>query len=106
MAFESSFCPSPWFHMRINNVGDYEYCRWANFEHRDTNINIQDCTPTQYFQQHMSSIRQQMLNGDVVPGCQECAQMEQHGKISGRQRQLLKIGVRTEQFDKTLASSL
>lgn len=105
MTFESSFCSSPWFHMRINNVGDYEYCRWANFEHRDTNINIKDCTPQQYFQKHMSPIRQQMLNGETVPGCQECAQMEQHGKISGRQRQLLKIGVRTEQFAKTLASS-
>ena len=91
--------------MRINNVGNYEYCRWANFEHRDTNINIKDCSPQHYFQQHMAPIRQQMLNGDAVPGCQECAQMEQHGKISGRQRQLLKIGVRTEQFTKTLASS-
>jgi hypothetical protein len=91
--------------MRINNVGNYEYCRWANFEHRDTNINIKDCSPRHYFQQYMAPIRQQMLNGDAVPGCQECAQMEQHGKISGRQRQLLKIGVRTEQFAKTLASS-
>ena len=105
MTFESSFCSSPWFRMRINNVGDYEYCRWANFEHRDTNINIKDCSPQQYFQQHMTPIRQQMLNGAAVPGCKECAQMEQHGKISGRQRQLLKIGVRTEQFAKTLASS-
>lgn len=91
--------------MRINNVGNYEYCRWANSEHRDANINIKDCSPQQYFQQHMSPIRQQMLNGTAVPGCQECSQMEQHGKISGRQRQLLKIGVRTEQFKKTLASS-
>ena len=105
MPFESSFCSSPWLHMRINNVGNYEYCRWAGAENRDANINIKDCTPKQYFQQHMAPIRQAMLDGDTVLGCNECAQMEQHGKISGRQKQLLKIGVRSEQFTKTLASS-
>jgi predicted alpha-1,2-mannosidase len=31
--------------------------------------------------------------------------MEQHDKISGRQKQLLKTGIRLEQFEKTLASS-
>jgi len=105
MSFESSFCPSPWLHMRINNVGNYEYCRWAGADNQDVNINIKDCTPQQYFQQHMSPIRRAMLDGDTVLGCSECAQMEQHGKVSGRHRQLLKIGVRTEQFAKTLASS-
>ena len=53
----------------------------------------------------MAPIRKAMLDGDNVLGCGECAQMEQHGKISGRQKQLLKIGVRSEQFTKTLASS-
>jgi sulfatase maturation enzyme AslB (radical SAM superfamily) len=105
MSFESSFCPSPWLHMRINNVGNYEYCRWAGADNRDSDINIKDCTPQQYFQQHMAPIRQAMLDGDTVLGCNECALMEQHGKISGRQKQLLKIGVRTEQFVKSLASS-
>jgi len=105
MSFESSFCSSPWLHLRINSVGDYEYCRWAGADNRDANINIKDCTPRQYFQQHMAPIRKAMLDGDTVLGCGECAQMEQHGKISGRHRQLLKIGVRTEQFAKTLASS-
>ena len=105
MSFESSFCASPWLHMRINSVGNYEYCRWAGADNRDANINIKDCTPQQYFQQHMAPIRKAMLDGDTVLGCGECAQMEQHGKISGRQKQLLKIGVRSEQFTKTLASS-
>jgi sulfatase maturation enzyme AslB (radical SAM superfamily) len=31
--------------------------------------------------------------------------MEQHNKVSGRQKQLLKVGVRVEQFEKTLVSS-
>ena len=105
MIFESSFCASPWLHMRINNAGNYEYCRWAVKDDRNAGANIAQVTPTEYFQKHMAPIRQAMLAGETVPGCRECAQMEQHGKISGRQKQLLKIGVQTDQFAKTLASS-
>jgi sulfatase maturation enzyme AslB (radical SAM superfamily) len=105
MAFESSFCSSPWIHMRINNAGNYEYCRWAVKDDRNASANIAQVTPSEYFQQHMAPIRQAMLAGETVPGCSECAQMEQHHKISGRQKQLLKIGVQTDQFAKTLASS-
>jgi hypothetical protein len=105
MTFESSFCASPWLHMRINNAGNYEYCRWAVKDDRNAGANIAQTTPTEYFQKHMAPIRQAMLAGETVPGCRECAQMEQHGKISGRQKQLLKIGVQTNQFAKTLSSS-
>jgi hypothetical protein len=105
MTFESSFCASPWLHMRINNAGNYEYCRWAAKDDRNNDANIQHTTPVEYFQQHMAPVRQAMLAGETVSGCSDCAQMEQHGKISGRQKQLLKIGVQTDQFAKTLASS-
>jgi len=89
--------------MRINNVGHYEYCRWATRSLQATNI--QDVSPQEFFQQHMEPIRQQLLAGESPAGCVECAAMEQHQKISGRQRQLLKVGVRVEQFEKTLVSS-
>ena len=89
--------------MRINNVGHYEYCRWATRSPQATNI--QDVSPQEFFQQHMEPIRQQLLAGESPAGCVECAAMEQHQKISGRQRQLLKVGVRVEQFEKTLVSS-
>ena len=46
-----------------------------------------------------------MLQGEPVEGCNTCYQMETHNKVSGRQKQLLKIGVRVEQFEKTMASS-
>ena len=105
MAFKQSFCPSPWFHMRINNAGHYEYCRWADKSDRNQASTIYNCTPHQYFQQEMSEIRTQLLNGEEPKGCSECYLMEHHGKVSGRQKQLLKIGVRLEQFEKTLASS-
>jgi len=53
----------------------------------------------------MMPIRQQLLAGEQPAGCGECAVMEQNAKVSGRQKQLLKVGVRLEQFEKTLASS-
>jgi hypothetical protein len=53
----------------------------------------------------MTYVRQKLLDGELPTGCTECKQMDQHGKISGRQRQLLKAGVQLEQFEKTLASS-
>lgn len=103
MTFKDRFCPSPWFHMRITNDGGMTYCRWA--DKNNTQANIQDVSPEVFFQKHMASIRDNMLNGQAPSGCAECHLMEQHGKVSGRQKQLLKIGVRVEQFEKTLASS-
>jgi len=97
------FCPSPWFHMRITNNGGMTYCRWA--DKNATEVNIQDTSPQEFFQQHMTDVRTSMTQGESVAGCNRCYQMETHNKVSGRQRQLLKIGVRVEQFEKTLASS-
>jgi len=91
--------------MRINNTGHYEYCRWADKSQRTHAPHIQSVSPQEFFQQHMTPIRQQLLAGDQPTGCGECAVMEQHHKVSGRQKQLLKVGVRVEQFEKTLVSS-
>lgn len=88
--------------MRITNSGRYEYCRWAE----DTDAHwIQHTSPTEYFQQTMQPIRQCFQSGDLPAGCHTCQSMEQYGKISGRQKQLLKVGVRLEAFEKTLLSS-
>ena len=105
MTLKNNFCSSPWFHMRINNSGYYEYCRWADKTSRNTGPNISDTTPAEFFNQSLIPIRQQFLNGERPAGCAECYQMEAHGKISGRQKQLLKIGVQLPHFEKMLASS-
>ena len=89
--------------MRITNNGGMTYCRWA--DKNITEANIRDTSPRDFFQQHMVSVRTSMLQGEPVDGCKRCYQMEKHNKVSGRQKQLLKIGVRLEQFEKTLASS-
>ena len=103
MTLKDQFCSSPWLHMRITNNGGMTYCRWA--DKTVSQANIRDVSPVEFFQQHMSSVRAGMLNGSAPPGCRECHLMEQHNKVSGRQKQLLKVGVRLEQFEKTLASS-
>lgn len=89
--------------MRITNNGGMTYCRWA--DKIDTQANIQDVSPLDFFQQNMSVVRAGMLEGVAPSGCADCHLMEQHNKVSGRQKQLLKVGVRLEQFEKTLASS-
>ena len=91
--------------MRINNAGNYEYCRWADKSQRTQTPNIRLVSPQEFFQQHMTPVRQQLLAGEQPTGCSECSVMEQHNKVSGRQKQLLKVGVRLEQFEKTLVSS-
>jgi MoaA/NifB/PqqE/SkfB family radical SAM enzyme len=46
-----------------------------------------------------------MLNGEEISGCSTCKQMEDQGKISGRQKQLLKTGIQLNEFEETFQSS-
>lgn len=105
MNLKDQFCSSPWFHMRITNNGGFEYCRWADRKHIVDQKNIATTHPLTFFQKDMASIRQDMLEGKTVVACGDCKIMEQHSKISGRQKQLLKTGIDTDNFVKTAASS-
>lgn len=89
--------------MRITNDGSMVFCRWS--DKFSGTVNIRDVDPKTFFQQHMAPIRRDLLQGKRIDACKECYQMDQHGKISGRQKQLLKTGVRLEQFEKTMLSS-
>jgi len=94
--------------MRITNSGSYEPCRWqvkSGATRVNWDRNIKTLRPLTYFQQHMSDLRTQLLQGQSPDMCQDCHTMEQHGKPSGRQRQLLKTGVIGEYFEKSLAGS-
>ena len=108
MPFEKNFCAGPWFHMAINNTGSYEYCRWlakSRKSRKNPEHNISTQSPEDYFQNTMASIRKAMLSGEAVDSCHECYQQEPHGKVSGRQRQLLKAGIKEIHWAKTLHSS-
>lgn len=106
MSFNKNFCPSPWFHMRINNSGSYEYCRWMHIQGTRAGPNNISCqSPEDYFQNTLAPLRSQFLNGEAPDKCKTCYEMERYNKVSGRQRQLLKIGVLDQNFEKSLSSS-
>jgi hypothetical protein len=71
----------------------------------DFTRNIKTVSPLTYFQHHMSGFRTELLQGNAPAICNDCHVMERHGKPSGRQRQLLKVGVQDEYFEKSLAGS-
>lgn len=91
--------------MRIEHNGDFEFCRWSRKIPGSEKYNISDTDPIEYFQTHMSSIRKQLLNAKEFPQCKSCHVMEKHNKVSGRQKQLLKIGVLQGNFAKSFLSS-
>lgn len=110
MSFDKTFCPSPWLHMQINNQGNYIFCRWKQKTNNvsvclDQTHNISSSSPLEYFQNSMAAVRDHILSGNIIPDCNDCYKMEKHGKVSGRQRQLLKTGIMLQYFDKSLLSS-
>lgn len=109
MTLKKYFCSSPWIHMRINNTGSFEPCRWMNKKQLESRVdfdsNIKNITARKYFQNGMSKLRMQLLAGESPEMCQDCVIMEQHGKPSGRQRQLLKAGIMMEYFEPSLATA-
>lgn len=105
MAFWETFCSSPWIHARIDATGDLTPCRWAQGKSLGSTHNIRDTDPREFFQDSMAPLRHQLLQGQRPSLCSNCQIMEQHGKVSGRQRQLLKIGVTPRDFEKTMLSS-
>lgn len=107
MTFQKTFCSSPWLNMRINNSGTYEPCRWMTktFSRVNFDTNINKTSPLEFFQHGMAPLRNQLLQGQSPAMCSDCKIMESHGKVSGRQRQLLKAGITEQHFEKSLASS-
>lgn len=103
--FEQTFCSSPWIHVRINNTGHYEFCRWGSKGDRIRHPSLKQESPITFFQKGMSDFRQQLLNGQDLEICNECHVQEAHEKISGRQKQLLKVGVDVQKFVPTMLSS-
>jgi len=107
VALKDTFCSSPWLHAKIAHNGQLHFCRWSTEKKLkiDPTSNIQNVEPIEFFQKNLSSVRQDILDGKSNKQCQECFQEDQHGKVSGRQRQLLKVGVSVDNFKKTLQSS-
>lgn len=88
--------------MRVTPTGRMEVCRWAN---HGSDAYIQDTQPLTFFQQGMAPFRQKLLAGKATTECSECHAMEAHGKVSGRQRQMIKVGMWPEDVDNSIRST-
>ena len=93
--------------MKLAANGQMKFCRWSSVTGRVTQDSpvIGDIHPLTFFQKNMSSTRQAMLDGQSLPECNDCYEMEKYGKISGRQKQLLKTGITIKDFAKICPSS-
>ena len=101
---KNTFCSSPWFHIRINSAGDYIPCRW--YHTFDSKNNISNMTLKEYVNSStMRDMRNSMLTGQVPELCKFCHYDESYGKVSGRQRQLLKSAISIDNFEKSICAS-
>lgn len=102
---KDSFCSSPWFHIRINPTGHYLPCRWG---YKDTpgEHTVENTTLTEYMNSSvMRSLRTSLLSGEKPDICHSCYAEDAVGKVSGRQKQLLKSVIRIEKFNNTFCAS-
>jgi sulfatase maturation enzyme AslB (radical SAM superfamily) len=93
--------------MKIASNGQMKYCRWSSVTGTVTedSPSIGAMHPLTFFQSTMAPVRQALLAGESLPGCNDCYVMEKYGKVSGRQKQLLKTGITVADFAKSCASS-
>jgi len=102
---KDTFCSSPWFHLRIDSAGRYLPCRWSSRQDT-TGYTVANTTILGFMNSDiMQSIRTRMLDGNEPDMCSECYYQDQHNKVSGRQRQLLKSAILITNFDKSFFSS-
>ena len=100
-----NFCSSPWFHIRIDWAGNYLPCRWSN-NVDVSSYNIENTSMVEYMNSSfMQDLRTRLLNGVPEKMCASCRYEDQHSKVSGRQKQLLKSAVNLDNFQKTLCAS-
>jgi len=107
MALKDTFCSSPWMHAKITHDGQFHACRWQKETYTKYNDseNIHSTAPITFFRDSMAGIRKSLLAGEKLDMCGDCHDMDKHGKVSGRQKQLLKSGVLLDHFEKSMLSS-
>lgn len=98
-----SFCSSPWYHLRLTYDGSFEKCRWSK---ADGTSNIKKESLLKFYDgEAMSKFREDFLSGKSPKECEACYYQEQFGKLSGRQKQLLKSAITVDDFENSLLSS-
>ena len=100
-----TLCPMPWSHMMIDQSGDARPC----CVYRDPVGNAVDHSIDQLFHnQGYNQLRQNLLSGEKVSGCDHCWNLEKHGLTSNRtmHMRLLKKDLLTKYIDDPEITSL
>lgn len=106
MSFEDTFCPSPWFSVVVKQDGNLRACRWGTSQENISPMNIATTGLIEFHRsKFMSEIRAKLLNGTPQALCSHCDKQGALQQVSGRERQLLKFGIRKEDYLNTLRSS-
>jgi len=87
--YGKTFCPYPWIHVMTQPTGTVSWCCVArdNFKNDDgtmVDLNKGDKIESVWNNDHMRKIRKQMLNEEVVHGCNHCYDLEDMGFPSYR----------------------
>lgn len=87
--YSKTFCPYPWIHVMTQPTGTVSWCCVArdNFKNDDgsmVDLNKGDRIESVWNSKHMRKIRKQMIEGDVVKGCEHCYDLEDMGFPSYR----------------------
>jgi MoaA/NifB/PqqE/SkfB family radical SAM enzyme len=87
--YSKTFCPYPWIHVMTQPTGTVSWCCVArdNFKNDDgsmVDLNQGHKIESVWNSNHMRKIRKQMIEGDVVKGCEHCYDLEDMGFPSYR----------------------
>ena len=105
---KDNFCSSPWYHVKLASDGNFWPCRWAwtGVDVSEKLYHVSEYTLTEFLQSdRMNAIRSDMLEGKKLDMCETCNYEQNLGKVSGRQRQLLKSGITEKNFTNTFCNS-
>jgi MoaA/NifB/PqqE/SkfB family radical SAM enzyme len=87
--YSKTFCPYPWIHVMTQPTGTVSWCcvardNFKNDEGTMFDLNKGDKIETVWNNNHMRKIRKQMIEGEVVKGCEHCYDLEDMGFPSYR----------------------
>ena len=78
-------CPQAWSHLEVNNNGNiFPCCVQSDKVGSIVKNDLVDV----FYNEYMSSLRTDLLNGNKVGGCSKCWDTESSGQLSHRQRHL------------------
>ena len=101
MERNKSFCPAAWHEIYADNSGRYRLCCHAmpSKEFNRLSFTEEKDLPFDYFlSDAMEEVRQKMIEGEAIPECKTCYQIENNNDagISYRSKMIDKHGLNTE----------